>query len=136
MTRKAIKTISNKTIRFIPEEQRDLDESAEKMEDRPMVFVGKPLTNDQKWAMRDLIEMDESKNVKGMGKVIKFLWKTCISEVLNVLEQDEDGTVKELESVKGKEKDALWNTNLEADIIEACNFYREQSELNDEEVKI
>ena len=138
MSRKAIKTISNREVRYIPEEQRDLVESAEKMIDRPLVFIGKALTNDQKWIMRDIVVVDEkdgAKKVKGLGEAVKYIWQTCVSEVLNVIQKDENGSITELKSVKGTDKDALWNTNMEADIIEVCNHLRELSELDEEEVK-
>ena len=138
MSRKAIKTISNREVRYIPEEQRDLVESAEKMIDRPLVFIGKALTNDQKWIMRDIVVVDEkdgAKKVKGLGEAVKYIWQTCVSEVLNVIQKEEDGSITELQSVKGADKDALWNTNMEADIIEVCNHLRELSELDEEEVK-
>jgi len=138
MSRKAIKTISNREVRYIPEEQRDLVESAEKMIDRPLVFIGKALTNDQKWIMRDIVVVDEkdgAKKVKGLGEAVKYIWQTCVSEVLNVIQKEEDGSITELKSVKGADKDALWNTNMEADIIEVCNHLRELSELDEEEVK-
>jgi hypothetical protein len=147
--RQPIKTVSNEPIEFIPTEHKDLDPKAEKILDRPMIFVGKRITRDQKYTLQEQtdveypegidmakIDSDEYKNkikITGKGKAFKYVWDNCISMVKNVV-LEEDGKVEEFEEFTDMAR--LWNTEgVDSELFQAINFFMRTSELTEEEAK-
>lgn len=135
MSRKVIKTVSNKPTEFIPESHKDLDPNAPEMLDRPLIFVGRKTNRDEQWAIQDFIELKDKENsdkgVTGMGEAYKYLWKNIILEVKNVVTNE-----GEFESLKGKDKDFLWDQEEVSDeITEAITYFHYTSKLDEGEVK-
>ena len=134
MSRK-IKTVSNAPTEFIPTQWKDLDVNAEKMEDRPLIIVGRKTNRDEQWAMQDYIELkdknDPDRGIKGMGEAYKFLWENIVLEVKNVVSDK-----GEFESMKGADKNLLWYAEgMEDDITEAITHFHDASKLDEGEVK-
>ena len=132
MSRKVIKTVSNEPEEFICTEHKDLDKTAEKVEDRPIIFIGKRTTRDQQWLIQDMLELKDAdspdKGVKGMGVAFKYMWETIILEVKNVQ--------KVGDSFTGAEKDALWDSSgMDSEITEAITHFYTKSSLTEEESK-
>jgi len=137
MARKTIKTISNKELKFIPDDMKDLDENAEKMEDRPTIVYGKKMTNDQRWEMKELMGGMNKYNtmIEGTGEALKYVWCNCVTKVCNVIIVEDD-VETEVNELVGKDKDQLWdNEGMEDVLYGAVAFLQTESELNDEEVK-
>ena len=149
MSRKAIKTVSNEPIEFIPTEYKDLDPKAEKMADRPLIFVGKKLTRDQRYTLQEFAEVEYPEGVdvdklskeelgrkikiKGKGKAFKYVWDTCIKKVKNLI-IIEDGKIQEFEEFEDMGK--VWNTEgVDSEIFQAISFFMSQSEFTEEERK-
>ena len=151
MSRTPIKMVSNEPIEFIPEEYKDLDPKAEKIADRPLVFVGKRMTRDQKFALQELMkfkypegvtfdtpeEFQKAVEITGRGDAYKYIWDHCITEIKNVLLLDpKDNKVVEYDVLKGKDRDKLWNTEGEdANILQAVAFFMDTSKFTEEESK-
>jgi len=135
MSRQRLKTVSNKPEEFIPKAHLEYKKDAEKIEDRPLIFVGRCLNRDEDWVVRDIIELkdskDTSKGVKGMGEAYKYMWENLITEVKNVMAEDGDH-----DSLTGEKKDALWySEGMEEEINEAITHFYTKGKLSDEEVK-
>ena len=133
MSRNIIKTVSNESEEFVPEDQRDLSKDSKELKDVPMIFIGKRTNRDQQWIIRDMLELKDPKNsdrgVKGMGDAFKYMWKHLISEVRNVCEVGD--------SYRGDAKDALWDTavGMDKEMDEAITYFYTKSALTDDEVK-
>jgi len=137
MSRKAIKTISNEELKYIPEDMQEYKEDAPLMVDRPLIIYGRKLTNNQKWQMKALMgKMNKYETyVEGTGEALEYIWNNCATRVCNVI-AEVDGKVTEIEEVSGKDKDALWNTEgMELALYGAVAFFQSSSELDEEEVK-
>jgi hypothetical protein len=140
--RKAIKMISSKPIKFIPKSHASdptLKEDAADIMDRPMVMFIRKLTRDEQFHISEMIEpkdvLEPSKGVIGSGEAARFVWENCVTEVRNVV-VNEAGEVSKYESLTGKLKDDLWNTEgMDGEITEAIFFARSTSRLDEEEAK-
>jgi len=147
MSRKALKVISNEPTKFIPKEYKDLDEKAEKMEDRPLIFWGKKLTRDQRYIFQEKMKLEYPDNydpkdedsvkqieVTGKGDAYKFIFDNCITKIENVLL--DDGKVEEIEVLEGKDKERYWNTEGDdVAILSAINHYIDSSSFDEAEEK-
>ena len=149
MTRQPIKTVSNEPVEFIPTEHKDLLPDAGKMLDRPMIFVGRKITRDQKYTLQeqtdveypegvDVSKVDQKEykdqiKITGKGKAFKYVWDNCITMVKNVV-LEEDGKVEEIEECTDLAR--LWNTEgNDSELFQAINFFMKTSELEEEEAK-
>ncbi len=75
--------------------------------------------------------MDEKSSVTNLGTVARYVWDNCVVEVQNVLLGDEA-----LESVKGEEKNRLFNTSgMDTEIAEIIRHIQENSSFTDDEAK-
>ena len=131
MSRKVIKSITNEPEEFIPESMKDLDPNCKDLKDCPMIFVGKRTNRDQQWFIQDMLELKDSANpskgVKGMGVAFRYMWENIITEVRNVYAV---GDV-----IKGDDKNALWDSNIEEEITEAITHFYTKSKLDEDESK-
>jgi len=137
MTRKAIKTISNEELKYIPEDMKEYKEDAKEIKDRPLIVYGRKLTNNQKWQMKSYMgKLNKHETyVEGTGEALEYIWLNCVTRVCNVM-MEVDGEEVHLDEVKGKDKDALWNSEgMELAIYGAVAFLQGSSELDEEEVK-
>lgn len=142
MSRNAIKTISRQPEKFIPSEHKadkSLDENAPDIMDRPLVFYVRKMGRDEQFKVRELLELKDElkpeKGSRGLGQVLKFIWVNNITEVRNVVIQEADQVAK-YESLTGKAKDDLWDTEgMDREILEATMFSRGISVLEEPEVK-
>lgn len=140
--RKVIKLITNKPEKFIPKTHSadtELSEDNTDIMKRPMVFMVRKLTRDEQFRIREMIDFkdnaDPNKGIYGSGDVAKYIWQNCVTEVKNVV-ISENGELHTYESVIGKQKDELWNTDgMDSEIAEAILFARLSSELSEAEAK-
>lgn len=140
-SRKIFKSAVNELASFIPSTQKDDQElslEAKAISDRPLVFMVKKLSREDKYNLRGLAET-ESREVNGetqevltnMGSVSRYIWEHCVVEVKNVLTQE-----GEFDSVKGRDKDALFDTQgMDTEIMEAIGFAQKISTFTEEEAK-
>lgn len=142
MTRSAIKSISRKPEKFIPSIHKNDSSLSEDNSDimyRPLVFLVRKLSRDEQFRVRELLEYKDElrpeKGSKGLGDVLKFIWENNVVEVRNVVIQGADG-IETHESLVGKAKDDLWNTEgMDMEINEAILFARGISMLDEVETK-
>lgn len=139
--RSALKNISIGPVKFIPEshaKDQSLSENAPDIKNRPLVFFVKKLTREDRLNIRGLVETD-SREVEGqtldvavnIGSVARYIWENCVIEVKNVLLED-----SEHESLKGKAKDDLFNTEgIDLEIMECIKFVQDISSLSEAEAK-
>ncbi len=136
--RQVLKTVDTKPMKFIPTQDASLSETAQAIKDRPMVVMHRKLTREDRLNMRGLMKVD-AREVDGkdetvavnIGSVARHIWETCVLEVLNVL--TEDG---EFESVKGRQKDALFNTEgIDVEIMETVKHIQDVSSFTEAEAK-
>jgi hypothetical protein len=140
--RKTVKTISSVPEKFIPKshlEDKDLDENSPDIKKRPMIFYVRKLNRDEHFKMSEMLEFKDEFNRKrgviGSGEIAKFIWENNVTEVRNVVIQEGDNVVT-YESLTGKAKDDLWNTEgMDAELNEAILYARTSSELNEAEAK-
>lgn len=149
MSRTPIKTISNEIIEFIPPEHKAFDPKAEKIADRPLIFGGKRLTRDQRYALQEFIKIDYPEGVNpkdmvkedfdklvkisGKGDAFRFVWDTCVHYAKNVI-IEENGKVEEFEEFRDMKK--LWNTTgIDSEVFQTVNFFMSQSEMTESEQK-
>ncbi len=135
--RQFVKTISTKPEKFIPPshaEDSSLSEGAPDIADRPLVVYWKKLTREDRYNLSSLVEskvVDNESSVKNLGTVARYIWDNCVTEVQNVLLGDEA-----LESVKGEEKNRLFNTSgMDVEIAETIRHVQENSSFTDSEAK-
>lgn len=132
MSRKPITTVSNEPEEFICEWQKKLDKNAKDIKDCPIVFIGKRLNRDQRYMVRDLMQLKDFKNpdkgIIGMGAGYKYMWENIITKVKNVY--------KPGDSIEGDKKDALWDAeNMETEQNEAITHFYVKSNPTEEESK-
>ncbi len=137
MSRTKVKTLSTKPEKFIPPshaEDASLSEAAKDIADRPLVVYWKRLTREDRYNLTSLVEsktVDEKSSVTNLGTVARYVWDNCVVEVQNVLLGDEA-----LESVKGEEKNRLFNTSgMDTEIAETIRHIQENSSFTDDEAK-
>lgn len=141
MSRSALKNINIGPVKFIPQshvEDKSLSEGAVSVKDRPLVFVVRKMTREDRLNIRGLVETD-SRVVEGqsldvavnIGSVARYIWENCVLEVKNVLLEE-----AEHDSLKGKAKDDLFNTEgIDLEIMECIKFVQEISTLTESEAK-
>lgn len=140
--RKVIKMISSNPVKFIPKSHAsdtELNENDTDIMKRPMVMFIRKLTRDEQFHISEMIDLkdntDPTKGVLGSGDVAKFIWETCVTEVKNVV-VNEDGETKTYDSMTGIAKDKLWDTEgMDGEITEAIFFARSSSKLDEAEAK-
>lgn len=135
--RQSLKSASNAPVKFIPKVQADdqtLTETAKEIKDRPMVFMVRKLTREDRYNIRSLLMTESRGNEEvatNIGSVSRYVWETCVVEVKNVLLDSQ-----ELESIKGRDKDALFNTEgIDAEIMECIRFIQDLSSMTEAEAK-
>ena len=139
--RKAIKTASSALEKFIPKnhaEDTSLSEDAKEIKDRPMVFMVRKLTREDRYNLRSLSET-EMREVDGkvrevpvnFGSLALFIWENCVIEARNVLLDD-----KEHDVLVGREKNELFKVSgIDQEILEAIDHVQRISSFDEEEVK-
>lgn len=142
MARQPIKTISVTPEKLIPKSHladKTLREDAPDIKDRPLVFYVRKMSRDEHFKVREMLELKDDlkpeKGIIGSGNVAKYIWETNVTEVRNVV-VEEAGNVATFESLTGKAKDDLWNTEgMDSEIGEAILFARTTSQLDEAEAK-
>ena len=148
MKRQPIKTVSNEELRFIPSMYKEFDIKAKKVENRPLVLVGKRLKREDRYELDSMTHIKfnkdpdkvDYKNLKpgdidviGKGNASKYVWDKCMIKALNVI-TEEKGKVKTYEEYKDME--ALWDgVGMDVEIAEAVEFFLKQSKLDEVEAK-
>lgn len=139
--RKVIKTVLVGPEKFIPKihaEDASLSEDNKDIKDRPMVFMVKKMTREDRLNLQSLIET-EAREINGktqlvplnFGTIARYLWENCVLEVRNVLTKE-----GEFESVIGQEKDQLFNTEgIDVEIVDCLDHIQKISSLSEEESK-
>ncbi len=137
MSRSSLKTLSITPVEFIPlfhKEDADLSKDAKEIENRPLIFIVRKLTREDRFNIRGLAEVaskDEIDRVTNMGSIFRYIFEHCVLEVKNVLLEAE-----KLESVKGDKKNSLFNTEgIDLEIAECIAFIQEISSLTETEAK-
>lgn len=133
--RKVLKTVDNSRQKFIPPNQGDdLREDAASIKDRPLVVMHRKLTREDRLNMRGLSDIEEKGGLvvaTNIGTIARYIWENAVDEVLNVLTNE-----GEFESVKGKQKDALFNTEgIDLEIMETVRHIQEVSSFSEDESK-
>lgn len=135
--RQVFKAISTKPEKFIPKthaEDPDLSEDAKEVKDRPLVIMWTKLTREDHYNIGSLIETKktgDSSSLQNLGTLARYIWDNKAVEVRNVLLDNEA-----LESVKGEEKNRLFNTHgLDVEIAEFIRHVQEQSAFTEAEAK-
>ncbi len=142
MARQTIKTISSVPVKFIPSTHKSdssLSENAADLKDRPLVFMVRKMSRDDHFKVREMLEfkddLNPGKGLKGTGDVARFIWESNITEVRNVI-LNENGNTKEIEFATDAVKNSLWDTEgMDTEMNEAIMFARESSVLNEVEAK-
>ncbi len=139
--RQALKNINIGPTKFVPKshaEDQTLSETAKDIKDRPLVFMVRKLTREDRLNIQGLVETDERKK-GGEGKIVainigtvaRYIWENCVIEAKNVLLEED-----EFESLKGTEKNRLFDTEgIDLEIMEAVGHVQEISSLAEAEVK-
>lgn len=142
MSRIAAKTISMVVQKFVPTTHAmnpDLHVDAEKIEDRPLVFWWRRLTREERINLSGLIEADdvmdveekESRKIRNLGTLSRYIWDNCITKVENVLL---DGEAIPL--LEGAEKNRFFNTSgNDVEISEVIQLVQKESIFKESEVK-
>lgn len=135
--RQNIKSISTKPGKFIPKSHAEdpaLSEDAKEVKDRPLVIMWTKLTREDNYNISSLLEtkqVDGEPSVQNLGTLARYIWERKAIEVKNVLLDDEA-----LESVKGDEKNRLFNTRgMDMEIAEFIRYVQENSAFTEAEVK-
>lgn len=135
--RQVIKSVSTKLEKFIPKSHAadpELSETAKEIKDRPMVFMWRKLTREDRYNISSLIRTDITNDevaIQNLGTLARYIWEHCVAEVHNVLLEAEA-----LECVKGVDKDRLFNTEgMDNEIAEVIRHVQENSSLSDAEAK-
>lgn len=135
--RQVIKTVSNKPVEFIPTSQKEdatLSKDAPEIKNRPLIFMVRKLTREDRFNLQSLAEINEKNgeiNVSNMGTVAKYIWDNCVVEVLNLMSD-----IGEFDSAKGKIKNSLFSAEgLEQDVAEVIKFIQDSSSFTEEEAK-
>lgn len=148
--RKPIKTVSQKAEKFIPKEYEGMDEKAESIYDRPLIFEGKKTTREQRFGLQDQMDaiypdgVDPTKvkpkdlakviKVVGKGDAFKYVFDNCITKIYNVILQKEDGTVEEINELE--ETSRFWNTEgCDSELAQAVTFFMNESGFSEAESK-
>lgn len=149
MKRKALKTLSSSTIDFIPKEYEDMEVNAEDIYERPLIFVGKRMTRDQRFEFQECMKVeypegiDVSKltqedlakisDVSGKSKAYKYVWENCIIQFKNVILEIEG---KDEAFDVYTDKDMIWNAEgLNSEIIQAIAYFISESSFSEDESK-
>ena len=150
MKRKALKTISNKELDFIPEGYEEFDPKAKDIYERPLIFVGKRLTRDQYFEFQELTKaeypkgMDVSKltkeeriehvMVKGKKDAFRYVWDNCVTKLKNVIIEVK-GKVEKMDECADKE--LIWDgaEGLNAEIMQALAFFIDESSFSEADSK-
>lgn len=135
--RQVIKSVSMKPEKFIPKSHAsdpDLNESNKEIKDRPLVIWWTKLKREDRYNISSLIEakkVDEETAIRNLGTLARYIWENCAHEVCNVLIDDQA-----IESVKGEEKNRLFNTQgMDAEIAEFIRHVQENSSMTEAEAK-
>jgi hypothetical protein len=139
--RQPLKTISVKPKKFVPTRYREdgtLSEAAPEISNRPLWFLYKTLSREDRYNIQSLGGFETSQEAEGssvsltkMGDVAKYIWDNCVIEVHNVLLEDQA-----LEVVVGKDKDRLWFTEgMDEDFIELIVQIQRESTFTEGEAK-
>ena len=150
MRRKALKTISNVEIEFIPDEYKEFDAAAVDIYERPLIFVGKRLSRDQYFEFQELTKaeypegMDVSKMTKeervkhvvvsGKKEAYRYVWDNCVTKLKNVIIEKED-TVETMDECTDKQ--LIWEgaEGLNTEIMQALAFFINESSFSDADSK-
>lgn len=139
--RKPLKTLLSGPFEFIPKshsEDPSLNKNAPEIKNRPLIFMVKKMTREDRFNVRSILKTEE-REVQGeketvplnFGSVVRYVWENCVVEVKNVLLENE-----EHESLKGAEKDSLFDTEgLDLEIMECISHIQSISSFNEEEAK-
>lgn len=137
MSRSVYKTVSNNVVEFTPKAMREdpaLSADAQNIEDRPLVAGVRKMTREERLNLQGILEnkvVGENTVTTNIGTALRFIWKTCVIYVKNVLLDKE-----KLDEVRGAQKDALFDTEgIEGEISEIIQFIQEISSLNEQEAK-
>lgn len=132
--RQALKTVDNKPQKFIPTQDPELKEDAKEIKDRPLVVMFRKLTREDRLNIRGLVQIEERDGgvaATNIGTVSRYVWEHCVVEVLNLVTDTGD-----LESVKGKQKDALFNTpGIDNEVFETVRHIQDVSSFSEDEAK-
>lgn len=139
--RQPLKSISASPVEFIPKkhlEDQSLSKTAKEIKDRPLIFMVRKMTREDRYNVRGLLDVDsrisEGQRVNvaiNIGSVSRYIWENCVIEAKNVLLD-----TGEFESLKGRAKDEIFDTEgIDEEIMECIKFIQELSSLNDDESK-
>jgi hypothetical protein len=132
--RQVLKTVDSKPLKFVPTQDPELKEDAKEIKDRPLVVMHRKLTREDRLNMRGLLDIEERNGgvvATNIGSVSRYVWEHCVIEVLNVLSD-----AGEFESVKGKQKDALFNTEgIDSEVFETVKHIQDVSSFSEDEAK-
>lgn len=135
--RTVLKDVKIGPIEFIPSnhaEDQSLSKTAKEIKDRPLVFMVRKMTREDRYNIRGLLQTEvrgEENVATNIGSVSRYIWNSCVLEVKNVLLDS-----GEFESLKGRAKDELFNTEgIDQEIMECVKHIQEISSLNEVEAK-
>lgn len=135
--RQVIKSVSMKPEKFIPKAHAsdpDLNEANKEIKDRPLVIWWRKLTREDRYNISSLVEskkVEEDTTIRNLGTLARYIWENCAIEVCNVLLDDQV-----LESVKGEDKNRLFNTQgMDVEIAEFIRHVQEYSSMTEVEAK-
>lgn len=124
-------------VEFVPSnhaEDQSLSKTAKEIKDRPLVFVVRKMTREDRYNVRGLLQIEERSRESvavNIGSVSRYIWNNCVLEVRNVLLES-----GEFESLKGRAKDELFDTEgIDTEIMECVRYIQEISQLNEVEGK-
>lgn len=135
--RTVLKDVKIGPIEFIPSnhaEDQSLSKTAKEIKDRPLIFMVRKMTREDRYNIRGLLQTEvrgEENVATNIGSVSRYIWNSCVLEVKNVLLDS-----GEFESLKGRAKDELFNTEgIDQEIMECVKHIQEISSLNEVEAK-
>jgi hypothetical protein len=137
MSRQVLKNINIGPVEFIPKahaEDQSLSKTAKEIKDRPLIFMVRKMTREDRYNIRGLLQTETRGNedvAVNIGSVSRYIWERCVIEAKNVLLDS-----GEFESLKGRAKDELFDTEgIDVEIMECIRHVQDISSLNETEVK-
>jgi len=158
MKRNAVKLLSNKLIEYIPKKYENMDKDAEDIYDRPLTYLVKRLSRDDRYEligkMREELgqdfkeeDLDNADKIEEMvkksrlsmtGDAYRFVFESCVAGFKNaIFISEESGEEVKLDETKEKKYvRAMWNSDSDdTEMVDVVNHIIKVSLLNGEESK-
>lgn len=158
MKRNAIKLLSNKLVDYIPKKYEGMDKDAEDIYDRPLTYLVKRLSRDDRYEliskMREEFgtdfkeeDLDNADKVEEMvkksrlsmtGDAYRFVFESCVAGFKNaIFVSEENGEEVKLDETKDKKYvRAMWNSDSDdSELVDVVNYIIKISLLSGEESK-